>query len=125
MRDAAGNGLLTSQLAGFRAIVRADTNEVYQVATDKYHPVQNIEIVNFFKEFCEAGHATMETVGGLKGGAIVWALAKLNGGTNVKLQGIDELEGRMLLATSHDGSIRTIGLLTQIRVVCWNASSAN
>jgi len=117
---------LVEGMKGYRAIVRADTNFVFQVATQDYHPMQNADIVNYFREFCEAGHASMETVGGLKGGRMVWALAKLNGGSNGFVNGNkeDETRGYMLMATSHDGSIRTIGMPTQVRVVCWNTLSA-
>jgi phage/plasmid-like protein (TIGR03299 family) len=116
--------MLTSELDDYRAIVRSDTNQVFTVASDRYHPVQNAEIVDFFREFCNAGHASMETVGGLRNGAVVWALAKLNGGSTATLQGVDELRGYMLLATSHDGSLVTVGKPTQTRVVCWNTLSA-
>jgi phage/plasmid-like protein (TIGR03299 family) len=115
--------MLVDPLSGYRAIVRSDNDQVFQVATDRYQPVQNAQIVDFFREYCEAGNAIMETVGGLKGGAIVWALAKLNGG-NMIVDGVDELRGYMLLATSHDGSVRTVGKPTQVRVVCWNTLSA-
>jgi len=117
--------MLTAELDSYRAIVRADTNQVFQVASDRYHPVQNAEIVDFFKEYCEAGHASIETMGGLRNGAVVWALAKLNGGSTATLAGVDELRGYMLLATSHDGSLLTIGKPTQTRVVCWNTLSAS
>jgi phage/plasmid-like protein (TIGR03299 family) len=116
---------LKAELDSYRAIVRADTNQVFQVASDRYHPVQNAEIVDFFREYCEAGHASIETLGGLRNGAVVWALAKLNGGSTATLAGVDELRGYMLLATSHDGSLLTIGKPTQTRVVCWNTLSAS
>lgn len=116
--------LLVDPLRNFRAIVRADNDYVFQVAKKLYMPVQNEEIVEFFREFCEAGHASMETVGGLNGGGIVWALARLNSGTTTKLQDVDELRGYLLLATSHTGQMRTIGKATQTRVVCWNTLSA-
>jgi phage/plasmid-like protein (TIGR03299 family) len=112
--------MLTDQLSGFRAIVRSDNDHVFQVASDRYQPVQNLEIVNFFREFCEAGHATVETVGALRDGAVIWALARLNGGSSATLVGGDELRGYMMLATSHDGSLKTIGKPTQTRVVCGN-----
>jgi phage/plasmid-like protein (TIGR03299 family) len=117
--------MLTAELDSYRAIVRADTNQVFQVASDRYHPVQNAAIVDFFREYCEAGHASIETMGGLRNGAVVWALAKLNGGSTSVLSGVDELRGYMLLATSHDGSLLTIGKPTQTRVVCWNTLSAS
>jgi phage/plasmid-like protein (TIGR03299 family) len=121
MKDGIGaNKLITDPLKGFRAIVRSDTDQVFQVASDRYHPVQNIDIVNMFKEFCEAGHATMETVGAIYGGSTIWALAKLNGGSDATLAGDDELKGYVMLATSHDGSLRTIGQPTDVRVVCKN-----
>jgi phage/plasmid-like protein (TIGR03299 family) len=124
MRDGTGQGLMTDPLKGYRAIVREDTNQVFQVATDRYYPVQNEQVVDFFRQYCEAGHATMETVGGIDGGSKIWALAKLNGGSSMTIGEGDELKGYMLLATSHDGSLRTIGKATQVRVVCWNTLSA-
>jgi phage/plasmid-like protein (TIGR03299 family) len=125
MRNGAGDKsiMLTSQLEDYRAIVRSDTDEVFQVASNRYRPVQNREIVDFFREYCEAGHARMETIGGLRNGAVVWALARLNGGSGATLAGGDELRGYMLLASSHDGSLQTIGQPTQTRVVCWNTLS--
>src|ERR1700677_3463010 len=89
MRDAMGSNLITDTLQGFKAIVRSDNNFVFGIPTKKYNTVQNIEIVNLFKEYCEAGHATLDTVGALRNGAVVWALAKLNGGTKAELKGGD------------------------------------
>lgn len=123
MRDGVGQGLLVDPLKGFKAIVRADTNQVFQVATDRYHPLQNQQIVEFFQEYCAAGNATLETLIGLEGGSKIVALAKLKGG-DATIGGTDELRGYMMLATSHDGSMRTIGMPTQVRVVCWNTLSA-
>ncbi len=122
MRPRDGNReiMLTSQLEDYRAIVRSDNDTVFQVASNRYKPVQNREIVDFFRDYCEAGHARMETVGALRNGAVVWALARLNGGSGTTLAGGDELRGYMLLATSNDGSMQTICQPTQTRVVCWN-----
>ena len=124
MRNAQGQGLLSDPLKNFRAIVRVDTDEVFQVASDRYFPVQNAQIIDFFRAYCEAGHATMEVVGGLKGGAIIWALAKLNGESDATIGKTDAMKGYMMLATSHDGSIQTVGQATNVRVVCWNTLSA-
>ena len=123
MRDIKGQGLLVDPLKGFKAIVRADTDQVFQVATERYHPLQNQQIVEFFQEYCAAGNATLETLIGLEGGSKIVALAKLKGG-DATIGESDELRGYMMLATSHDGSMRTIGMPTQVRVVCWNTLSA-
>jgi len=123
MKDATGQDLLVKPLEGFKAIVRADTDQVFQVATDRYHPLQNQEIVEFFQEYCAAGNATLETLIGLEGGSKIVALAKLGGAADASIGGVDEVKGYMMLATSHDGSMRTIGQPTQTRVVCWNTLS--
>lgn len=109
---------------GWKAIVRDDTNKVFSIPSKKYEIVQNSEIVDLFREYCEAGHATMETVGQLRGGAVVWALAKLNGGSSRTLKGDDTVNGYVLFSTSHDGSMPTMGKATQVRVVCHNTLSA-
>jgi len=123
MRDLSMQGndgsMNINSLKVFKAVTRSDNERVFQVATDRYHPVQNEQIIDFFREYCEAGHADLETVGGLRGGAVVWALAKLKG-ASVKLGGVDELKGYMLLATSHDSTMQTVGRPTQVRVVCHN-----
>lgn len=124
MRNNVGEGLLTEPLTGFKAIVRSDNDQVFAIPTKRYQIVQNAQIVELFREYCEAGHAKMETVGGLRNGAVVWALAKLNGGSTATLAGGDELNGYILFSTSHDGSLATVGKATQIRVVCHNTLTA-
>lgn len=111
-------------LKDYRAIRRGDTGQVFQVASTRYNPIQNAEIVEFFRDYCEAGHATIETLGSLKDGAVVWCLARLNGASDTTIGGVDELRGYMLLCTSHDGSVVLTGKPTQTRVVCWNTLSA-
>ena len=111
-------------IPNFKAIVRNDTKHTFCIPTTKYHIVQNQEIVDTFREYCEAGHARMETIGAVRNGAVVWALAKLNGGSNATLKGGDEMKGYLLMATSHDGSMKTIGKATSVRVVCQNTLTA-
>lgn len=127
MQDGAGLHYgFGSNLDGYRAIVRADTDEVFAVKSNIWKPVQNREIVDFFRDYCEAGHASMETVGALRGGAVVWALARLNGASDANIgNGVkDEMRGYLLLITSHDGSLATTGVPTQVRAVCWNTVRA-
>lgn len=112
--------MLTDPLSAFRAIVRADTDEVFQIATNRYHPLQNYQIVDFFGEYCAAGNATMETLGQIAGK--IWALAKLNGEAEIGKG--DKVQGYMMLASSHDGTLGTIGKPTQVRIVCNNTLRA-
>jgi phage/plasmid-like protein (TIGR03299 family) len=113
-----------SVVPNYKAITRGDTGNVFSIQSDRYRIVQNQEIVDLFREYCEAGHATMETVGAIRGGAIVWALAKLNGATKATLKGGDAVGGYILFSTSHDGTLPTRGIPTQVRVVCNNTFRA-
>lgn len=108
----------------YKAITRGDNGTVFSIQSDRYKIVQNQEIVELFREYCEAGHAEMETVGAIRGGAIVWALAKLNGKTHSFIKGTDEVSGYILFSTSHDGTLPTRGIPTQVRVVCNNTFRA-
>jgi len=118
-------GDLVNPLAWAAAITRSDTDKVFNVCSRKhYNPVQNEVIVDFFREFADAGHCQMETVGALRGGAVVWAAAKLSGDATARLLGQDLIEGYLLMLTSHDMSLRTIVRATQVRPVCANTIRA-
>ncbi len=108
-------------IPGFLAITRDSDNKVFQVASDRYHPIQNSRILGFFREFAEAGSMSIETAGALNGGSVVWALASLN--KDFSLPGGDVTKGYVLLAHSHDGTLPFIGQYTGVRVVCWNTLS--
>lgn len=121
LTEVSTNGLV---IPGYKAVTRNDNGRVFSIQSDRYKVVQNQEIVNLFQEYCDAGHAQMETVGAIRGGAIVWALAKLNGPTKMTLAGNDQVGGYILFSTSHDGTMPTRGIPTQVRVVCNNTFQA-
>jgi phage/plasmid-like protein (TIGR03299 family) len=112
----------------FKAVVRADTGHVFAVPTKRYQPVQNMEICTFFNDWCDSAKAQLVTVGALDGGAKVWALARINADYDIGKEEngvhVDRQVGYVMLATSHDGSLRTIATPTAIYVVCWNTMSA-
>jgi len=124
MRNAHGKDLLTEPLASYRAIVRQDTDYVFQVAKAGYEPHQNRQILGFMKEYCEAGNARLESVGSFKHGAVIFAMARLNGRSDRQLAGGSKLQGYALIATSHDGSILTSVKPTSVYVICWNTLMA-
>lgn len=111
--------MIATNLKDYKAITRGDNQKVFNIMSNRYHVVQNLDIVNFFKEYIDAGHAEMEVVGALRGGAQIWALAKLKGG-DLNLGGMDQLNARLLMMTAHDGSSPTIAKAVQERVVCAN-----
>lgn len=84
----------------------------------KYVPIQNADAFQFFDKFVKAGNMTMETAGSLRGGKLIWALAKMD--KAFKLPGNDEVTGNILLTHPHIyGQSLTIQF-TPIRVVCMN-----
>lgn len=71
-----------------------------------------------------SGNASVETVGALKGGSKVWMLFKLNKPDSVIVAKSDDRVAKyLLIATSFDGSISVMYLLTGVRVVCQNTLS--
>lgn len=99
------------------ALVRSDNHRLLNIVSAQYKAVQNHEVFNFFREFCEAGHMDMETGGVLNHGKTIWALASIREGFT--LTNNDQVSGYLLFSNSHDGSAgRT--KFTPIRVVCAN-----
>lgn len=103
---------------GRYALVRDTDRKVMTVAGKAWKPVQNSEILDFMNKYVEAGGATMETAGSLRGGTIVWALAKLQNDFEVKRG--DTVRGYLLLTGSHRVGISTTARATSVRVVCAN-----
>lgn len=108
----------TQELEGFAALVRDRDNKVLDVVGSRYIPTQNEDVFEFFKEFVEAGGATMETAGSLNGGRYVWGLASLN--ASFKMKDDDEVKGYLLVASPHEQGKSLIVKFTTIRVVCNN-----
>ena len=119
----AANGAYEPAGSGHKAIVRSDTKQVIGVVGAKYHPLQNRDQFNWFRPFLESREAQFETCGALKGGSIVWVLAKINR-PDADIGGSDFVKKYLLLTSSHDGSKATSVGFCPIRVVCWNTLSA-
>lgn len=99
-------------------LYRSDNLEPLSVVSTGYNVVQPRQLFDFFDTIAEANNFTLETVGSLDGGARVWALVKVNEGATVI--GQDVVKMYLLLATSYDGSLATVGKWTGVRVVCNN-----
>lgn len=107
-----------------RAMVRSSDKRVLSVMGKDYTPLQNVEGFRFFDPFLHEGDAHLEAAGSLKGGRVVWVLAKLSGnGDTVGVPG-DVVNPYLLLSNAHDGSSAVRVAFTAIRVVCWNTLSA-
>ena len=108
------NGVDTNR----KAVVREDSQEVFQVGvTNRYVPLQNNDAFNFFDAVVGAGEAIYHTAGSMRGGRVVWILAKLPG--DIGIQG-DAAEKYIMLSNSHDGTQGVDMRFCGRRVVCQN-----
>ncbi len=113
------DGAPTDSLVAHKAIVRDDTHEVLGVVGPGFTPLQNAQALAWFDPWVESGKVTLETAGSLRGGRIVWALARIVSDPIV-VRGDDEVNKYVLIAHGHDGSLAVRAGLTPIRVVCAN-----
>lgn len=101
-----------------------ENGAVLGLVGSKYHPVQNSELFSFFDPVVDRDAGAFYHTGGvLKGGRVVWLLAKVPGDFYVVPD--DKIENYLLLASSHDGSLPILAKHTPVRVVCWNTLSAS
>jgi len=109
------------EVDGKRAIVRADTQEVFTIMGNGYEPVQNKDAFSFFDAVIGQGEAIYHTAGSLYGGKRIWVMAKLP--DDIKITPDDVIQPYILLSNSHDGSTALRMQITPIRVVCANTLS--
>lgn len=106
------------QLPDHRAVVRDTDHQILGVVSSKYRPFQNREAFSFFDNLVASGEAMYETAGSLKGGRLIWMMAKLPEGILIADQ--DPVDIYLLLQTSHDGTKAITVSVTPTRVVCAN-----
>ena len=100
-------------------LYRSDTRAPLSVVSPKYQIVQPREIAEFFVDFVEnTGLYHMDVVGSLKGGRIIWALAKSS--RKMEIAAGDTIEEHLLVMTSYDKVIPTIAKEVATRTVCNN-----
>jgi phage/plasmid-like protein (TIGR03299 family) len=106
-----------------RITVRTDTGAELGAVGTGYHAIQNRDAFAVLTPLLDAGVATLETGGTLRGGADVWLQAKFDlakfGPIAQRVLG-DEVEPFALIANNHNGRRGCLLSLTPIRVVCAN-----
>lgn len=103
---------------GRSALIRMSDHKLLDVVTDDWNIVQNQEAFEFFNEFVMAGDMSMEVAGSLKGGQIVWGLARIK--ESFELFKGDRVDNFLLFTNYHKYGNSTTVQLTPIRVVCNN-----
>lgn len=108
------NGNILNQ----KALVRSDTSDVLTIVGEDWNAVQNIEAFEFFNDFVKTGDMEMYTAGELKGGRMVWALAKVK--ESFKIFGVDQIDSYLLFSNPHElGKCIDVNFVAS-RAVCYN-----
>lgn len=110
-----------TEIKGFASLTRDSDGKIMDIVGARYIPTQNEDAFSFFHEFVEAGNAHLETAGSLKGGRVVWGLAKLDKG--FELKGNDKVNGYLLCVCPHEQGKSLLFKTTAVRVVCQNTLS--
>lgn len=103
---------------GIQALMRDSDNKVLTHVGKGWNPVQNAEAFEFFQDFVSNGDMQMHTAGSLKGGKVVWALAKVN--DSFEILGQDRVDSYLLFSNPHEYGKCVDVRFTPIRVVCNN-----
>lgn len=103
---------------GLKSLVRETDGKILTNVGENWKPVQNDTAFEFFSEYVLAGDMEMHTAGSLKGGQMVWALAKVK--DSFELFKGDQVDSYLLFSNPHQYG-KTIDVrFTPIRVVCNN-----
>lgn len=103
---------------GRSALIRECDNKILDTVSDDWEPLQNEEAFKFFAEYIEAGDMEMHTAGSLRGGRMVWALAKTK--DSFTILGNDTVESYLLFSNPHTFGKSIDVRMTNTRVVCNN-----
>jgi len=106
---------------GLKSLVRETDGKILTNVGENWNPVQNETAFEFFSEFVLSGNMEMHTAGSLKGGQMVWALAKVS--ESFDLFGGDQVDSYMLFSNPHQYGKSIDVRFTPIRVVCNNTLS--
>ncbi len=88
---------------GQRVLHRSDTKAALSVVTNRYHPVQPKEVLEFFRSLVDTAGFKIQVAGTLMGGRRMWAIAQT--GRYGEVTKDDGVGGFLLLSTSCDRTL--------------------
>lgn len=106
---------------GRKLLYRSDTGMQLSVVGEDYRVVQPGDVLNFFEDLTKLHGMKMDTAGVLFDGRRFFALADV--GDRAEPTKGDEVQNKLLLVTSVDGTLSTQARMTSVRVVCANTMS--
>ena len=120
--DSDGTWSYQARKAPGKVVVRNDTGAILGTVGGGFTPLQNVKALEWFQPWIDSGKVSIETAGSLRGGGVVWALAKIKSDPIV-IKGNDIAEKYVLIAHGHDGRLAVRAGTTAVRVVCANTLS--
>lgn len=111
----------TKMSTGQKSLVRETDGKILTNVGENWKPLQNEDAFEFFSEYVFSGQMEMHTAGSLKGGQMVWALAKVS--ESFDLFGGDQVDSYFLFSNPHQYGKSIDVRFTPIRVVCNNTLS--
>lgn len=109
---------MTLPIANKQAWVRNTDDKVMAVSSDSWRPLQPADTLDFMRNYVEAGAATLETAGSLRGGRVVWGLARLK--HDFEVSPGDKVNGYVLITSPNIVGQAITVRTTTVRVVCAN-----
>lgn len=114
---------LGNEISGYKLIRRSDTKEVFQIASDAYRIVQNVDCFKIVDEIVGTGLAKYDVAGTLRGGRVVFLTVRLPYDFSL-YGGKDEVKTYLNFISSHDSSFALQAMESPIRTVCMNTVRA-
>ncbi len=102
-----------------KLLTRSDNGEELAIVGPDYNVVQPAEVMEFFRTLTEEEGWHIITAGVLRSGLKLWVQAEREGLMGEAAPG-DSGKGRLILATSLDGSLKTTCAFVHARSVCEN-----
>jgi len=113
--------VVKTEIDSHQANVRGDTGDLLGVVGKNWKPLQNAAAFEFMDSLVDDGTVKYEAAGALKGGKLVWILARMNPDFDKQVKG-DEFHRYAFLYMGHDGLKAINYIPTNTRVVCWNTA---
>lgn len=116
-----GEGEQAKIFEDHHVLFRSDNKLPLAIVGKDFKIVQPLEILEFFRDLVGVGGFELCTAGVLFNGRKYWAQADI--GESAIITGNDRINGRLLLCTACDGTMKTIVKNVAERVVCNNTLS--
>lgn len=107
----------------WKMLIRDDTMKPISVVTDSYGVVPNGKMWDIVDAIVEQPNVKYETAGVLKGGRILWILAKLDEPAEIPGDN-SPIYPYVCVSTAHDGMKSCKAQAITVRVICWNTYQA-